>query len=121
MFNLAPRGYGRSSYRLAEIIQIGRIPVYLGTQGVLWTPYKGSPYSIASIGYEADETSLVELMEKLSKITAEEVIEKLNRVKAARIHYTLVGVLMQISRFLSDPLGPSGGDLRCSPVPTTPT
>eukprot|EP00607_Mallomonas_marina_P006706 CAMPEP_0182438178 /NCGR_PEP_ID=MMETSP1167-20130531/85572_1 /TAXON_ID=2988 /ORGANISM="Mallomonas Sp, Strain CCMP3275" /LENGTH=90 /DNA_ID=CAMNT_0024631407 /DNA_START=429 /DNA_END=698 /DNA_ORIENTATION=- len=28
-YNLCPRGFGRTSYRLAETIQIGRIPVYL--------------------------------------------------------------------------------------------
>ena len=28
-FNLCPRGYGRSSFRFAESIQIGRIPVFL--------------------------------------------------------------------------------------------
>lgn len=28
-FNLAPRGYGRTSFRLAEIVQSGRVPVYM--------------------------------------------------------------------------------------------
>jgi hypothetical protein len=39
-YNLAPRGFGRSSYRLAEIIQIGRIPVYL-YDDISWLPYEG--------------------------------------------------------------------------------
>jgi hypothetical protein len=38
-FNLAPRGFGRTSYRLAEIIQIGRIPVYL-YDDISWLPYE---------------------------------------------------------------------------------
>lgn len=41
LFNLAPRGYGRTSYRLAEIVQTGRIPVYL-YDDYAWLPYVSS-------------------------------------------------------------------------------
>jgi hypothetical protein len=41
MFNLAPIGMGRASFRLAEIVQIGRIPVYL-YEDFPWSPYEGS-------------------------------------------------------------------------------
>lgn len=41
IFNLAPRGFGRASFRLAEIIQIGRIPVYL-YDDYPWIPYEGT-------------------------------------------------------------------------------
>ena len=41
MFNLAPIGMGRASFRLAEIIQLGRIPVYL-YEDFPWSPYEGS-------------------------------------------------------------------------------
>ena len=38
MFNLAPMGMGRASFRLAEIIQTGRIPIYLYGD-YPWLPY----------------------------------------------------------------------------------
>ena len=41
MFNLAPIGMGRASFRLAEIIQLGRIPVYL-YEDFPWSPYEDS-------------------------------------------------------------------------------
>jgi hypothetical protein len=39
-FNLAPRGFGRTSFRLSEIVQLGRIPVYL-YDDYEWLPYGG--------------------------------------------------------------------------------
>ena len=41
MLNLAPMGMGRASFRLAEIIQLGRIPVYL-YEDFPWCPYAGT-------------------------------------------------------------------------------
>ena len=40
-FNLAPRGYGRTSFRLTEIIHMARIPIYLYA-GIPWIPYEGT-------------------------------------------------------------------------------
>lgn len=40
-FNIAPRGFGRTSFRLTEIIQMGRLPVYLYTD-IPWVPYGGN-------------------------------------------------------------------------------
>ena len=37
---MAPRGFGRTSYRIAEIIQLGRIPVYMYDEDE-WLPYGG--------------------------------------------------------------------------------
>ena len=37
-FGLAPRGYGKTSYRLYEIMQIGAVPVYISDQ--FWLPWK---------------------------------------------------------------------------------
>jgi hypothetical protein len=37
-FVLAPRGYGRNSYRLTEILQMGMIPVYV-YDDIQWLPY----------------------------------------------------------------------------------
>ena len=45
IFNLAPRGFGRTSFRAAEIIQLGRIPVFL-YDDIPWVPYIGRYISI---------------------------------------------------------------------------
>jgi hypothetical protein len=37
-FSLAPRGYGKSSFRLYEIMQLGSIPVYLSDEH--WLPFQ---------------------------------------------------------------------------------
>ena len=39
LLSLAPRGFGRSSFRCYEILQSGRLPVLL-TDDVAWTPYQ---------------------------------------------------------------------------------
>ena len=38
-FSLAPRGYGRSSFRFFEIFQLGTIPIYIWDD-IEWLPYK---------------------------------------------------------------------------------
>jgi len=53
-FNLAPRGFGRTSFRLAEIIQIGRIPIYLYSD-VPWIPYPGTNISMENFAYLANK------------------------------------------------------------------
>lgn len=37
-FSFAPRGYGKTSYRLYEIMQLGAVPIYLSDQ--FWLPWK---------------------------------------------------------------------------------
>ena len=74
-FNLAPRGFGRSSYRLAEIIQasvnrfdsfdnilvvenymyvvfiqVGRLPIYI-YDVFQWTAYEGTEVAIDEFGF----------------------------------------------------------------------
>lgn len=115
-FNLSPRGFGRASFRLAEIIHIGRIPVYL-FDDLPWVPYPGSNVSADSIGYLAQSGSLRKIVEIIQKATPAEIKEKLRRVHAARPYYTYEGVIQQISLFFQDPLGPNGGLLRCTKVP----
>jgi hypothetical protein len=51
-FNLAPRGYGRSSFRFAEIIQMNRVPVFV-YDDYPWVPYNGSAISAETFGFVA--------------------------------------------------------------------
>lgn len=38
-FTLCPRGYGETSYRLAESIMLGSVPIYVW-KGLKWLPYQ---------------------------------------------------------------------------------
>lgn len=111
-FNLAPRGFGRASFRLAEIIQLGRIPVYLYDDAP-WAPYERSALSVDHVGYKGKLGHLGELVRMLAAQSNATIYEKLRRVQTARPHYTLEGTLDQIDLFFQDPLGERGGALTC--------
>ena len=50
LFNLAPRGYGRSSFRLSEIVQLGHVPLHVWDD-TPWLPYnRAEPDSDAPHG-----------------------------------------------------------------------
>ena len=115
--NLAPRGFGRTSYKLVEVIQMGRIPAYL-YDDIPWIPYEHSNISITNFGFlgkfhqfSAMATNILNLLKHPSKLK-----EKLEQIRLSRYYYTYKGVLEQIELFLRDPLGPDGGYLQC---PTT--
>ena len=119
-FNLAPAGFGPTSFRLAEIIQLGRVPVHISTD-LEWLPYatKNSPGNIQMIGYSGNAGNLVELIKTLKSLSEEEVAKKLALVKEARAMYTYEGVMTQIEAFLKDPLKSRGigSYLTCQRVP----
>jgi hypothetical protein len=115
-FNLAPRGYGRTSYRLAEIIQIGRMPVYM-YDDYSWLPYEGTDLAVSNFGFTGRMGSLAKVVALIKDLPAAAYREKLRNLAKARKHYTYAGVLAQIALFIRDPLGPSGGQLRCTRVP----
>ena len=110
---MAPRGYGRTSYRLAEIIQLGRIPVYI-FDDFEWLPYLGTNASPVDMGYSTQLGRIGLTLDRLKKDKPDkETISKLlAKVKQNREWYTYEGVLSQIELFIIDPLGP-GGFLRC--------
>jgi len=81
----------------------------------------GSPYDYYSIGYVSKVGNLSATINEMATTNTEEFNQKLKNVKNAREHYSYVGVMKQLEKFFKDPLGPNGGDLRCSPVPDTVT
>ena len=38
-------------------------------------------------------------------------------MNSVREHYTMPGVVQQVHKFLKDPFGPDGGELRCAALP----
>ena len=127
-FNLCPRGYGRSSFRFAESIQIGRLPVFLWDD-VPWIPYHGTNLSVEHFGFQrglkpikgADrEISLESLVDEMHSMTEQQYKHKMVRLHDARYHYTYPGVLAQIEKFISNPFDHHhGGQLRCTRHPKT--
>jgi hypothetical protein len=131
-FNLAPRGYGRTSFRFAEIIQMGRVPVYLWDD-VPWIPYAGTSIRIEFFGLRnlAEKHMPQGLVRRLYdlKVNKRETYSKLlQAVKEVRHFYTYKGVMEQIEHFMADPFdirgkgtktGTAGNYLRCIKHPRT--
>ena len=110
--SLCPRGFGRSSYHLAETIQMGRVPVYIYSD-TAWLPYER--LFRRSLGYVANLAELPALLISLRN-TSNGELERRERMAARvrRTHYTLDGVMEQIARFL---LTPKRADLHCRQLP----
>lgn len=115
-FNLAPRGYGRTSYRLAEVVQIGRVPVYMYDDHP-WLPYEGTNISISTFGFSGQMGHMRETAKNMKALTDVEYRGFLQNVKNVREHYTYEGVMRQIEVFFRAPFGANGGHLRCAKLP----
>ncbi len=135
LFNLAPRGFGRATFRLAEVMQMGRVPVYM-YDDYPWIPYAGTPAGCDKLGFVVRGTRRVEvddLVERIGnllyaygdcdgKVKESTIRRLLDAVEAQRFWYTYKGVIKQLKLFFSDPLDSSkkgldgGGYLRCARV-----
>ena len=116
--SLSLRGFGRTSYRLAEVVQVGRVPVYL-YDDVPWVPYEGTNLSLSTFGFAGQMGRLRATAKamKRARESPESFQTLLSNVRRAREHYTYEGVMRQIEAFLKDPFGPKGGELRCARLP----
>lgn len=89
-FCLAPRGYGRSSFRFFEAMQLDTIPVYIWDD-IEWLPYKDIlDYSTFSISIQQkDLPQLYSRLQSISEETYQNMQEELLRV---RRYFTLEGM-----------------------------
>jgi len=86
-FCLAPRGYGRSSFRFFEAIQLDCIPVYFWDD-ICWLPYQEIiDYSTFSICIH--EKNIDKTYEILSSISNERYMEMMNALKSVREIFSL--------------------------------
>ena len=81
-FALAPRGYGRGSFRFFEIMLLGTIPVYI-YDDIEWLPYKDIlDYSKFAISiHESQIHSLENILTNINEIKYNEMIEEYNKIK----------------------------------------
>jgi hypothetical protein len=86
-FCLAPRGYGRSSFRFFEAILLDSIPVYIWDD-IEWLPYKDViDYSKISVSIQKND--IASLYEKLCGITDEEYSCMKDALCMAKSYFTL--------------------------------
>ena len=81
-FSLAPRGYGRSSFRFFEIFKLGTIPIYVWDD-IEWLPYKDIiDYSKICISINiGDIEKLEDILLNIDEIKYNEMIENYRNIK----------------------------------------
>jgi hypothetical protein len=89
-FCLAPRGYGRSSFRFFEAMLLDRVPVYFWDDKE-WLPYKEHlDYSKFSISIHISQ--IVDTYEILKNISDETYLNMLTELRRVRHWFTLEGM-----------------------------
>ena len=112
--SLCPRGFGRSSYHLAETIQMGRVPLYVYSD-TPWIPYER--LFRRHLGFACNVHDLPGTLKSVTNLsTAELERREHNAAQFGKTHFTQAGVMKQIGRFLLDP---SRSDLICRKLPRT--
>ena len=111
-FSLCPRGFGRSSYHIAETLQLGLIPIHVYSDRP-WLPYARVFHSC---GYAASVFGLPRLLWRLVWLTDAEVLAREARARElAASHFSLAGVAAQVQAWLID----EPSDLLCTRLPPT--
>lgn len=93
-FALAPRGYGRSSFRFFECFQLGTIPIYLWND-IEWLPFKNKiDYSKLCISMHISQINKLE--EKLLSITEDEYNKMFDYYNSIKYLFELEGMTTEI-------------------------
>ena len=99
-FCLAPRGYGRSSFRFFEAMQLDTIPVYVWDD-IEWLPYKQQlDYSKFAVSiHKNDIPNLYGILTSISDEKYESMVEELKKV---RHYFTLEGMCEVIAAEIAE-------------------
>ncbi|CAK9078511.1 unnamed protein product [Durusdinium trenchii] len=109
---LSPRGWGRNSFRTIELLQMGRIPVYVWSDEP-WLFYRHL-WDQEQIGFASHFTELPQTFDHIAAdIHKLEAMEQ-RILELRESHFSFDGVIQQISQFL---LG-ERTDLRCQRLPS---
>ena len=117
--SLCPRGFGRTSFRCFESLQMGLIPAYIFSD-VPWVPYAGTPAAMSSLGVMASTwgNSIRNMIRTVKQWDAEEISRRRSAVQSVvASHYSMNGMMNQIELYVK--YGPNVSDIRCSKVPPT--
>jgi len=97
-FCLAPRGYGRSSFRFFEAMLLDTIPVYFWDD-IEWLPYKDKlDYSTFSISiHSSDIPNTISILKSISE---EKYNNMLDELKKVRRYFMLEGMCEYIIEYL---------------------
>ena len=96
-FALAPRGYGRSSFRFFECFQLGTIPIYIWNDAN-WSPFQDViNYNKLCIIMHISEINLLE--DKLLSITEEEYNNMFDYYNEIKHLFELEGMSNQIIKY----------------------
>jgi hypothetical protein len=89
-FALAPRGYGRSSFRFFEILQLGTVPIYI-YDDIEWLPYKEF-INYDDICISIHESQIEQLDTILSEITEQRYNSMIENYIRLSHYFTLEGM-----------------------------
>ena len=109
--SLCPRGYGRTSFHLAEVVQLGHIPVHV-FEDQPWIPYRRA---FERIGFSIRLNETPTALEKLFGASNAELETREAAARQLRTLWTLDGTMAEIARFMR---GDSDRLLACQRLPT---
>jgi hypothetical protein len=110
-FIFAPRGYGRNSFRITEVLQLGMLPVYIWND-VLWLPYYDS-INWSSFAMVTHINDLDATLQKMIGTPVSVVNQMKMKVRSLYwTHFNSLAVFSHIRRLLKH--GFAGSDLRCA-------
>jgi hypothetical protein len=109
-FIMAPRGWGRNSFRFGETLQMGMIPVFIYND-VPWVPYLGA-INWSELAIIIHIKDVPKTLPYLRNCPVERVNQMRLNVRALyKSHFSKEGVMNQFRNFLRK--GFRGSDLRC--------
>lgn len=103
LFSLCPRGYGITSFRMYESLELGCIPIYIVEDDVNhWTPFADN-VDWNKLSILIKESEIINLPSILKSMTKNEINNKLDYInKTYQEHFTLEGALKNIQRLISN-------------------
>ncbi|OII73186.1 uncharacterized protein cubi_02418 [Cryptosporidium ubiquitum] len=96
IFHLCPRGFGRTSFRLYEAIQLGTIPIYIWDD-VNWIPYGNLMERIGVIIHVSQIGDLFDILNTFSK---DELEFKFQQIKKYKHWFTYLGITKYILKVI---------------------
>jgi hypothetical protein len=109
---MAPRGWGRTSYRIVEVIRLGMTPVYVYSD-IPWLPYYDS-IDWSSFAIVVNVTDMDRVFKAMAAIPIEQINKMRDRARSLiDSHFSIEGAWQHLRDFLRYGFGRS--DLRCAP------